>query len=332
MGADPYFFEGLNYRLIQALLDSPEVKMDKWKGYLVLTSDGTKMELPHNKTTYKEFNFPWKGNKNKKSSKINVSCVVDVFNDYVYAIEVVDADTSEEELLYNNIFNIIENMGLDKFILIMDRTYPSIRLLQNLAEDNINYLFRLAPSYYKEERNQMKTDDEEVKIELTENRLNEFNPRTIEYIKSRPEPNVRLTVNKIKENELITITNLSKEILSKEEIKDLYYKRWAIEIAYNRLKSKDHLEIFLGRKKNTILIDLFSAISTYNEILAFKKDLEEEKQIEINLDEIELNPLISICKNIFYEFVVAKDMEERNQLQESRLALIEEKLLSTHKE
>lgn len=332
MNLDPQYFIDMNYGLIQEFIDNPEATMKRWKGYMVLAVDGTKMEIPHNKTTYEEFKLPWKGNKNKRSSRISVSCVVDVCNEFVFDTKVINADTSEEELIYHNIENITEHMDLGKFILIMDRGYPSIQLLQYLDEKNIKYLIRLPKSYYKEEREGMKTYDEEVEIQITKNRLNNTDPEIAEYIKTKKPPLVRITINKIKENELITITNLPKETLSKTEIKDLYHRRWKVEIAYDRLKNKEHIENFSGRKKITILQDLYAGTVLYNLILALKKDIEEENQINIDLKkQININLLIGICKKYFYELCLTKSKKRKMQIQEHINDFIIKRLLPTSK-
>ncbi len=180
---DPQLFKDLNYEVINGFITNAETNLKTWNGYYILTCDGVKMEVPHHKTTYKEFNLDWKASKNNKPSRVLVSCIADCLNEFVWDTEVEEAETSEEKLIYNHISNLEKNYQTEKYILIMDRGYPSLTLLKHLDEKNIKYLIRLPKSYYKEEIKSMKTDDEYVKIEITDNRINNLNPKSQEQLK-----------------------------------------------------------------------------------------------------------------------------------------------------
>lgn len=305
---DPQFFKDLNYEVINGFIINAETNLKTWNGYYILACDGVKMEVPHHKTTYKEFNLDWKASKNNKPSRVLVSCIADCLNEFVWDTEVEEAETSEEKLIYNHISNLEKNYQTEKYILIMDRGYPSLTLLKHLDEKNIKYLIRLPKSYYKEEIKSMKTDDEYVKIEITDNRINNLNPKSQEQLKNTKEINARITKNTVKNNELVTITNLTKEELKKEEIIELYHLRWKIETAYDRLKNKQHVENFSGRTKIAILQDLYAGIFLYNYIICIKKDLEEEKNITIDLNkQINMNLLIGQIKFSFYQRILTDD-------------------------
>ena len=47
-------------------------------------------------------------------------------------------------------------------------------------------------------------------------------------------------------------SNIGEGIISTKEMKETYFKRWQIEIGYDILKNKLHLENFTGRTKITI--------------------------------------------------------------------------------
>ncbi len=45
------------------------------------------------------------------------------------------------------------------------------------------------------------------------------------------------------------LSNISEEIIKPEEMKETYFKRWQIEIGYDILKNKLHIENFTGKTK-----------------------------------------------------------------------------------
>lgn len=57
-------------------------------------------------------------------------------------------------------------------------------------------------------------------------------------------------------NENTFVTNLGAEEFSREEIYDLYHKRWAIETKYNDIKNKMAIENFSGTSTVAIYQDL----------------------------------------------------------------------------
>jgi hypothetical protein len=63
---------------------------------------------------------------------------------------------------------IAENLPL---VVIFDRGYPSIELVDYLEKQGITYLFRLSSNDYKKERGNMTGDDENVRLAHTYPRL-----------------------------------------------------------------------------------------------------------------------------------------------------------------
>lgn len=68
------------------------------------------------------------------------------------------------------------------------------------------------------------------------------------------------------DEEIILFTNLSQNEFTKEELMELYGKRWRIETGYGILKTKMEFERVTSEKSNIILQDVYSQIIVYNQI------------------------------------------------------------------
>jgi IS4 transposase len=78
----------------------------------------------------------------------------------------------------------------------------------------------------------------------------------------------------------ILATNLNKNEFTKEELKELYAKRWTIETGYDKLKNFIALEEFSGIRKEIIEQDFYAGIFMYNLATTVKFDIEKSNNRE----------------------------------------------------
>lgn len=86
-------------------------------------------------------------------------------------IQIAPYGADERELAIENIKAIKQSYPDMKFLIIFDRGYPSIDMLNFLDEMGIKYLIRLQNSTYEKEKRDMKSNDEIVRIRITKDRL-----------------------------------------------------------------------------------------------------------------------------------------------------------------
>ena len=103
-------------------------------------------------------------------------------------------------------------------------------------------------------------------------------------------------------------------------MKEAYFKRWQIEIGYDILKNKLHIENFTGKTKITIEQDFYAQIYTFN-VLQDIKHTANIKVQENNKDKnlkYEYKPNVNILagwlKNILIAVVFADTDEEKRKL------------------
>jgi hypothetical protein len=70
-----------------------------------------------------------------------------------------------------NFDNLEGILDLNKVIILLDRGYPSTKLFCYMISKGIKFICRLPSNYYKHERKWMKTNDELLKISVTNQRV-----------------------------------------------------------------------------------------------------------------------------------------------------------------
>jgi hypothetical protein len=78
----------------------------------------------------------------------------------------------------------------------------------------------------------------------------------------------------------VLATNLDENEFSKNDLKELYGKRWTIETGYDKLKNFIELEEFSGIRKEIIEQDFYAGIFMYNLATTVKFDIEKSNNRE----------------------------------------------------
>jgi hypothetical protein len=142
-----------------------------WNEYLILAIDGTLLNLPW----IEELKEKYGGKTNKKDEieaiSAQASGLYDCLNETMINFEIEPYKVNEKVLAIKNIENSIKTIKNKNPLIIFDRYYASLELFNYLSKLNINSLFRLKKSYYKQERNKMKSDDEFINIKVTNSRI-----------------------------------------------------------------------------------------------------------------------------------------------------------------
>lgn len=238
---------------------------DLYKGYLVLAIDGSKAEVPASKENVAAF-----GARHSESgvARALVSCISDVFNKFTLDMQLGSIYDSEPELAVANIMQVREIIGDIPVIVLFDRGYPGLKLMNTLDEMGIKYIFRLSSNDYKKERSEIENDDEIVKLRHTYSRIARIR-------KKHPEAAVSLAAKEYTEIRIVRgvtpsgkenafATNATMGQLTTEEVTNLYFKRWKIEESYNTLKNKLRFESITGEATIYVYQDFWAQILVYN--------------------------------------------------------------------
>ena len=293
-----------------------------YKGYNVCAIDGSLFEIPNTKELREEYKTQKNSSGNRESARARVSGIYDVENGFMLDALIKDCGEGEKELAKKNIENAGKIINLENCIIIFDRGYPGIELIWYLEKLKIKYIFRLQTKMYEKEKNSMESNDEWIELNVAGDRLRKVIDKEVKKeLKSQKTIKVRMSKVILDTGEIeYLLTNIAEDIIAPEEMKETYFKRWQIEIGYDILKNKLHLENFTGRTKITIEQDFYAQIYTFNVLQDIKNTNTrriQEKQKNKNLKyeyKVNVNILAGWLKNILIAVMFTEDEEEQEKL------------------
>jgi len=232
-----------------------------YKGYTLLGIDGSTIQLPNVKTLKEEYGSYKNKGSNVEVAIARIGIIHDLLNEITLAGKLTKYSIGERQTAEEL---IAVATRVEKPLILMDRGYPSVRLIRLLETFKIKYLMRI-PIRFIQETNRFiegKGIDEyiEININKTRKRCGRIKGITGEF-------KLKVRCIKIEVEDGVTeylITNLSKEEVSHEEIGELYQKRWGIETNYNIIKNVLELGNFTGETKIAVEQDFYATIYLNN--------------------------------------------------------------------
>jgi len=318
----PEIFIDLYGDYLKSFYQKAPEEVKKYKGYIVLAVDGSMFEIPNTKELREEYKAQINSSKDRISARARVSLIYDVENGFIVNALIADCVQGEDVLGYKNIENAQEIVDLTKSIIIFDRGYPSVELIMHLEERGIKYICRLQSQMYEPEKRGMKTDDEWIDIKLDSQRLRKVKDETLlKAAKEKKYQKARLSKVILDTGEIeYLLSNIDKDVISEAEMKAAYFKRWQVEIGYDILKNKTHVENFTGRTKITIEQDFYAQMYTYNLLQDIKNEVndgvsEDKKGKPRKYDyKTNINILAGNLKNILIKIMFTESDEEKEKL------------------
>lgn len=279
----------------------------KFKGYIICACDGSIFDLPNTPTTKKAFGIPADTIFKRFLSRGRVSCMLDVHSKHILTSKIVSRSVDEISLAIEHLNNLNKRFNLKEFITIYDRAYGSIELMINIIYFDSKFLIRLNERVFKKKIDKMKSDDEIIEINITKNFLKKIRDDNVrEFAEEMGRLKVRIVKVKLKTGEIeILATNLNNSEFTKEELKELYAKRWTIETGYDKLKNLIQLEEFSGIRKEIIEQDFYAGIFIYNVATTVKFDIEKSNNRETrNKDKkYEITANFSSILTLIYDYL-----------------------------
>ena len=222
----------------------------KYNNKFLIAIDGSNTSLPNLPSLLKKFG----GTGSKVSSPTaRMSIAYDVLNDFIIDAAFTPLNISERTHAQNHIESVGKIIDLENSIFIMDRGYASKELIEILAEKS-NFLFRL--------RSKFNTDIDAL-------------PLGSHIITMYDNIKVRVVKFTLPSGEIETLlTNLFE--LNESEFKELYFKRWRIEVEYDVVKNKLELPCFGGFSENVIMQDFWITMYLANMVAIIKNEADQE--------------------------------------------------------
>ena len=280
MKLNPKAIENLYQVHNKSFYQDPEEMPSSYNGYLVLAADGSDVNVPTSPETVELY-----GSASRKGAKpqaqIGLGCLHDVLNRFVLAASVNRVKFHEMTIAEQQIYSVRETIG-DRypFMVIMDRGYTSSPAFLRLIDNGISFVVRLKSSDFKAEQKAMKTDDEDITINLTKSRRNNYIGTPDEEIMMRQDAfQLRFVRVPLETGETeVLATTLPRDEFPASMFGEIYHMRWGIETAFETLKDRLQLENFTGIKPRIIEQDIYATIYVNNLAEDIIRDIEKEEK------------------------------------------------------
>ena len=265
----------------------------KFHDKFLVAIDGSETPLPNLPALLEKFG----GTGAKASSPTaRMSIAYDVLNDFIIDAAFSPLTVSERDHAKDHIENVGKIIDLKDTIFIMDRGYPSRELIELLSKKSY-YLFRL--------RSKFSTGIDAL-------------PLGSHIITMYDDVNVRIVKFTLPSGEIETLmSNLFD--LDETEFKDLYFKRWRIEVKYDVVKNKLELPCFGGFSENVIMQDFWISMYLAN-MAAIAKNEADVKIKEVREDkdnkheyQANVNTLIGSLRDKLADAVFSRNPAHRQK-------------------
>lgn len=309
---NPDIFRHLNNCYVNKIYD--EIPIEMFKDFIVLSVDGSGIELP-NSIELKQFFGVTEGQKGSVGRvRAKALGIYDSLNRIMIKTTIDPYNKSEKDQFIDLLDELIEFMGDKKFLIVFDRYYFGLAFINKLNEKGIKYLIRQKLKDYKKEKEQMKTNDEIVKLKVRNNSIFYAKEENKEKLKEKKFIETRIIKIKLPNGaDEHLCTNLIEEELSIKEAGELYFSRWNIEKSFDIIKNKINIENFSSKTIIGVKQDFYAQMMVYNMIEDLKRDVEEEmiKNPELKYDyKLNMNILAGIFKKKFVDVLMAPNKEE----------------------
>jgi hypothetical protein len=312
-----YLYQSHNKNFYQ----DPEVEPYTYKGFLILAADGSDINIPTTVETVKKYgSASVRGG--KPCAQIGLGCIYDVLNRFILESSINTVKFDEMRVAQEQLKGIKDTIGERyPYMIIMDRGYPSTPAFLNFIDDGVYFVARLKSSDYKAEQNALKSNDEDVEIELTKSRRRNYIGKAEEAVMmSRDSFSLRLVkVCPDDGKSEVLATNLPRDIFPEECFLEVYRMRWGIETAYEVLKDRLKIENFTGIKPTLIEQDINSTIYVSNLAEDIICDIEERDKGHLKNDykhtmQLNRNLSIGILKSDLIYILLETDTSRKSEL------------------
>ena len=308
---NPEAFIDLNDNFINWFYNDGEFR--RYRGFRLLAVDGSITEVPNTDKTRECFGY-YNNQSERKLARALVSVIYDVENDFILESKICNWKTAERDAA-KELIECLENKGFHNDLIIFDRGYPSKDFISYLEGKGLKYLIRIKRDKFSTQFDNANNADQTIKVEYKQEIL---------YVRVI---NVTLQTGEVEK----LITNVHDESFTSEDFKNIYFKRWGVEVKYNQLKSRYELENFSGSSPIAIMQDFYSAIYLSNMMTLAKNEANEEIEMQktgLKYEyKINMNILIPKIRNVLIKCLLTDDLSMRNKIFDEAMSIITKNLV-----
>lgn len=286
----------------------------EWNGHRVLAVDGSTCVLPRHKSTIEKYGSNGYGpNATSEQVLARLSLLYDVFNQITLDAQIAPLAKGERELLDMHLGYLQQGD-----LLLLDRGYPSIRLLYQLYSTGIEFCIRLGEHSWVKARQLVESGDKEQVVEF------ELPPKDLAELAEYPAiaiEKLRFRLVKIELPdggiEILCTSLMDCEKYTYQELAELYHYRWNVEEAYKLLKCRTELENFSGKTAIAVEQDFYATVLTMTLCASFAHPIEQKVRQEYKADEkrkhdqkINRTNALATLKGLYIGMFIHKQIEK----------------------
>jgi hypothetical protein len=286
----------------------------RWRGYRLLAIDGSKINLPNDPELREYFGTIGAGN---SSPCAQGSILYDIENDVVVDARIEPMRVDERTLAAEHIKKLAGMASFGKELILFDRGYPSMELIELLKQEKIDFVMRVREKF-------------DVGIDA----LGLGDHRVVLEKGGRGPVEVRVVKFRLAGGEVETlITSLTGKGYTWGGFKALYFKRWPIERKYDEVKKKLEVENFSGILADNIRQDFYAAMTLTNIAGGIYEEaqegVEEEQRGKGNKwkYQVNVNHEVGVLKDRLILILLEDDGEKREAMFEEVVELLKKRLI-----
>jgi hypothetical protein len=295
-----------------------------WRGHRVLAVDGTKIQLPDNPATVKEFGT-WSYRAQHKGGIIGTctmalgSVLYDVLNHIAVDAKLERCDAYEVNIAKEHL-----QQSEDNDLVIYDRGYCSFRMMALATRAKGDFLIRCRSrrSFRVAEAMLAGNEPDDVTVAIQPSKNTKVQVRNEGLPTELTVRFVRVTLSN-GEYEVLATSLLDQQKYPVSCFKELYYLRWGIETFYGTLKGRLSLENFTGLSPEAVRQDFFATIflSGMESILTLDAETTLSKQVGGLAKKVNKAVSFNVIKEQAFELFYSKQPSEQRLQQLTDLFL-----------
>lgn len=271
-----------------------------FKGFRLLAIDGSVVQLNNSETLRQAFGYV--KNQITKLARAKTSTLFDIENGMIITSKIAHYSASERDFAVEHIEKL-KGFGLKNDLIILDRGYPSGKLILTLQNSAIKYLMRV-PSHFLKAINNAAAEDQIVKTII------DGKPVQIRVLRFMLDSGV----------EEVLITNVFDVGFTVRDFKELYFKRWGIETKYDELKNRLQIENITGDSAIAVEQDFYASIYLSNMATLAKNEADakiNQRNTKKGLKygyKVNMNLLIGTLKDSLVRMMIEDNPRKRTKM------------------
>lgn len=250
-----YFYHQCNY--------------NKWKGFRILSIDGSTLRLPDHASLEERFSrHAFGAKKSVERWMSRVSFLYDVLNKVVIDAQMESFDTSEATLCDQHLGFLRKGD-----LVIFDRYYASHYLFSVLLHKNVHFLFRMRDHSWKCVKSFIASGLKEEVVELSVYPYSKVAKKIPTNVNRTIKVRLIKQVTKSGEVRVYATSLLDGLAYSTTSIINLYKQRWGVEQAYKTLKARLDVIHFSGKTVQAVQQDFYANVFLISLTSILKADI-----------------------------------------------------------